>query len=169
MKYAGYMLVLAGLALAGCERKPEPAPSPTATATAAPAPTVAATDAAGGLSRYVGKYPFDKVGATSFMTDPLVAKAVRESGADTRIQELILGAAGPQTPIRKIGDKIVSWGCETHNCGPHNWTLAVREDGTGGEVCYFEQDDAVDVVSGKSIWFSGGKKLERTEACPAGE
>lgn len=164
MRSAPVALLAVCVALAGCERTPEPAPSPspTATVTATPTPEPTATEA--GLSRYLGKYPFDKVGTTSFLTDPLVAKAVRESGAETRIQELILGGVGPQTPIRKVAGKIVSWGCEAHNCGPHNWTVSLLDDGSGGEVCYFNEDEG-----GAAIWYADGKKSPRTDPCPSGD
>lgn len=156
------------IALAGCEQKPAPpAPSPTTAVTAKPTLTTTSTPTATakpGLSRFLGKYPFDKVGDGNFLTDPEIAAAVRASGADTRIQELILGGAGPQTPIRKVAGKIVSWGCEAHNCGAHNWTLALLDDGSGGEVCYFNEDEG-----DAPVWYADGKKSPRTDPCPAGE
>ena len=92
--------------LAACQQQP-PAPQPTTTVTAIPA-GAPSTSPTPGLLHYLGKYPFDKVDGASFLTDPKVVAAVRASGAETRVQELILGGAGPQTPIRKVAGKIVS-------------------------------------------------------------
>lgn len=148
--------------LAACQQQP-PEPKPTATVTATPSATPSPTSAPG-LSRFLGKYPFDKIAGTSFLGDPQVVAAVRASGAETRVQELILGGAGPQTPIRKVGGKIVSWGCEADNCGAHNWTLAVLDDGSGGEVCYLNDDEGT-----TPVWYADGKKSPRTDPCPSGE
>ena len=156
-------LLIVGLLIAGCQRQPAPQPTATVTATPAATPSSAPTPTPG-LSRYLGKYPFDPVDGITFLADPRVVAAVRASGAETRIQELILGGAGPQTPIRKVAGKIVSWGCEAHNCGPHNWTLAVLDDGSGGEVCYFNEDEGADPV-----WYADGRKSPRTDPCPSGE
>lgn len=156
------LIPLAAIALVACQQQP-PEPKPTATVTATPTATPSPTPTAG-LSRYLGKYPFDKVDGSAFLGDPMVVAAVRASGAETRIQELILGGAGPQTPIRKVAGKIVSWGCEAHNCGPHNWTLAVLDDGSGGEVCYLNMDEGE-----TPVWYADGKKSPRTDPCPAGE
>lgn len=155
-------LLIPAALLAGCQQQPpEPAPTPTVAATPAPAPSSTPTP---GLSRYLGKYPFDKVDGGGFLTDPKVVAAVRASGADTRVQELILGGAGPQTPIQKVAGKIVSWGCEAHNCGPHNWTLAVLDDGSGGEVCYLNEDEGA-----TPVWYADGQRSPRTDPCPSGE
>ena len=153
---------LLAIALSACQQQPS-APKPTATVTATPTASPSPTPSPG-LSRFLDKYPFDKVAGVSFLDDPKVVAAVRASGAETRIQELILGGAGPQTPIRKVAGKIVSWGCEAHNCGPHNWTLAVLDDGSGGEVCYLNMDEGE-----TPVWYADGKKSPRTDPCPAGE
>lgn len=153
-------LAIAGL-LAACQQQPDPAAQGGNTVAAAtPAAPAAGTGA--GMTRYVGKYPFDKVDGTAFMADPRTAAAVKASGADAQVQKLVLGASGPQTPIRKVGDRIVSWGCEAHHCGPHNWTLSMRDDGSGGEVCYFRE-------GADPVWYADGKRTARTDPCPSGE
>ena len=42
--------------------------------------------------------------------------------------------------------------------------LAGLDDGSGGEVCYFNEDEGADPV-----WYADGRKSPRTDPCPSGE
>lgn len=133
------------------------------TATAAPESLAGA----GGdpLAPYVGKYPFDAVGSVSFYQVPAVRAAVNGAVRDPRIRRLILNASGPTTPIARGADgRLIAWGCETHNCGSHNWSLVVGPDGGNAEVCY--HDDGAPGATTR--WFrDGAEEAGRTEECQA--
>lgn len=126
----------------------------------AAAPASAATEAP--LSGYVGHYPFDKVGGTSFLDLPLVRKAVAGAVPDAKVRDWIFDKAGPQTPIAMIGGKLAAWGCEAHNCGAHQWTVLIAPDGGNAEVCYLP--DGAD----KPDWYAHGARESRSDACPSG-
>jgi hypothetical protein len=129
------------------------APPPAATPTPAPTPAV-------DLSRFEGKYPFDKVDGADFLHQPPVLAAIERSGAPADVRSFILAASGPQSPIERHGLSLVAWGCEAHNCGAHNWAVQVGSDGTGGEVCYLDED------SGQPPrWYADGKLQAKQESC----
>ena len=144
------------LASAGCQRS-EPnanatgaAASSVATPAPAPSPTGAATPAASGsLARYAGKYPFDKVDGVAFLDAPAVTGAVDRLIGDASIRKLVLGGDGPGTPIARRDGKLIAWGCETHNCGDHNWSMLIAPDGSSAEICYH---DAA-AMHGRSHWY----------------
>lgn len=132
-----------------------PIPSPTPTSTSTPAASTS-------LSGYVGKYPFDKVNGTSFLDLPAVRTAVAGAVSDAKIRAWIFDKAGPQTPIAMVDGKLAAWGCEAHNCGPHQWTVLIAPDGGDAEVCYLPDGAA------KADWYAHGAKEARTDACPSG-
>lgn len=173
--------LLAAVALAGCNAETPPAPGNAAAArpaTPAPAGNEAAGNetaegnmatgnasegaAEGPLSVYVGKYAFDKVADVSFLDHPLVRAGVEGAVPDAKIREWIFEKAGPQSPIVLRDGRLLSWGCQQHNCGMHQWTVAIAPDGGNAEVCYLP--DGAD----KSVWYAGGKKIARTDDCPSG-
>lgn len=113
------------------------------------------------LATYVGKYPFDAVEGVTFLTHPSVQAGVEGAVPDPAVRKWILERAGPQTPIVRIGDKLASWGCEQHNCGRHNWTILLREDGSDAEICYLP--DGAKAAN----WYARGAKTNRQDACPS--
>lgn len=127
---------------------------------AATAPAAAET-----LSRYVGKYPFDKVDGQSWDSDPAIKAAVTAAVPDGKIREWVLDGAGPTTPIVQQDGKILSWACEQHNCGPHNWATLIDARTGAAEVCYY--DSASD--SKQARWFKAGKESRRDGECPSGD
>ena len=131
---------------------------PTATAKAAPAPAPPAPD----LIRYEGRYPFDAVEGVTFPVHPLVRAAVEQSVRDPALRQRILSSDVTAAPVERIGERLLYWACEPHNCGAHNWTVMLLRDGRGAEVCYVNVDDPA-----RSGWYRGGQRqaLSR-EGCP---
>lgn len=119
--------------------------------------------AAGDLSAYVGQYPFDAVAGVAFRDHPLVRAALVQAGGDNAPVDQILTGPGPSTPIALADDgRILSWGCEQHNCGPHNWTLLVAADGSNPELCYHDED-----ATPATVWLVDGRVTERSGDCPS--
>lgn len=121
------------------------------------------TPAAGPLSGYVGQYPFDAVDGVVFRDHPLVRAALVQAGGENAPVERILTGPGPSTPIALADDgRILSWGCEQHNCGPHNWTLLVAADGSSPELCYHDEG-----ATPATVWLVDGRVTERSGDCPS--
>lgn len=170
--------LLAAVVLTGCTAETPSAPgNGTAARTATPAGNDTAgsnaidgnlaagnmTQAAEGpLSVYVDKYAFDKVEAVSFLAHPLVRAGVEGAVPEAKIREWILENTGPQTPIALRDGRLISWGCQQHNCGMHQWTVVIAPDGGNTEVCYLP--DGAETP----VWYAGGKKIGRTGLCPSG-
>lgn len=162
--------VLAAVLLAGCTGEtPSEPENGSAANVAAPAGndsasnSVEAAPVAGPLSVYVGKYAFDKVAEVSFLEHPLVRAGVESAVPDAKIREWIFDKAGPQTPIALRDGRLLSWGCQQHNCGMHQWTVVIAQDGSNAEVCYLP--DGAETP----VWYAGGKKVARTDPCPSGD
>jgi hypothetical protein len=162
MRYAPALLLLT--TLAACSRAPEPQPEPTrATATPTPTSTPSATVAATDLSRYVGKYPFDPVAGRLFIDEPRVRTAVARVVPDTEVRDTLLSRDATANPIAEQDGRILSWACEAHNCGPHNWAITITPDGRDAAVCYHDQD------AGVSRWYPAGHRAPSPDGCPSGE
>jgi hypothetical protein len=124
---------------------------------------VAAVPAVQPLSAYVGKYPFNKVGGYKFITHPTVRSAVDDAVFNKSVKAAVLsdGVAGP---IRKQGSLILTWSCEPHNCGSHNWSIAIVGPKGPAAVCYHDED----LMGDMSAWFLGGvRKFGARGGCPA--
>ncbi|SCW73038.1 Inhibitor of vertebrate lysozyme (Ivy) [Sphingobium faniae] len=117
------------------------------------------------FSRYVGKYPFDKVGPHSWNDDPAVKSAIEAAVSDAGVRKWVLAAEGPSSPIEMIDGKVAAWTCETHNCGPHQWVTLIDPVTGAAQVCYFDEAAAAD----KTRWFIAGKEESRSGQCPQGE
>lgn len=123
-------------------------------------PAVAAAPA--DLSRYVGKYPFDTVDGKRFQDLPVVRAAIEAAVRDPGVREWIFtDKTGPSTPIGIKNGVLIAWGCEAHNCGPHNWTLLMKPDGTDPQICYTDDNGA--------RWFAQGELLAKKDPCPSGD
>jgi len=133
-----------------------------ASASADAANTASAAASASGLSRYVGKYPFNKVGDHSWKDDPAVIAAITAAVGDAKVRKLVLEGGGPSAPITARDGRILAWSCETHNCGPHNWITIVDPASGAAEICYVDEEAA----PGKTRWFKGGKEEVRSVPCP---
>ncbi len=150
------------LALMGCQRQPEPAPAPSATA-ATPASTPT-SQPVGDLSAYVGAYPTEgRAGAPAFLDAPVVRAAVAHVVPDKSVRDLVLGSDVTATPITQVDGKLLAFGCEPHNCGPHNWAIAIRADGRDPAVCHYDQDRRV------ARWYPENAAPAPVNGCPSGD
>ena len=117
------------------------------------------------LSKYVGKHPSDTVGGTRFLDEPAVKAAVAASVPDSAVRNFVFNSNGPDAPIVAKDGRVLAWGCERHNCGYHNWSIAITPDGTNADVCFYHDDDSAD---GPATWYlPGGTTETRTGNCPS--
>ena len=140
------------------------AAGPPANATA-PKPPGPPTPPPAVLGVYVGHYPFDEVNGVTFLAQPQVRAAVAAAVPDdAEIRNLVFEGAGPTAPIARRDGRLLSWGCEAHNCGPHNWAILIDEAGAAAEICY--HDDSVDGEGAR--WCAAGRPVEtRSADCPS--
>lgn len=121
--------------------------------------------AAVSLARYVGKQPSEPVGGTSFKRDPAVTAAVAALVPDAKVRAFISGSTGPESAIALKDGRLLAWGCQVHNCGPHNWSVTIAPDGSRAEVCHYDETDA---VAGQATWYvAPGRSERRTGSCPS--
>jgi hypothetical protein len=132
------------------------ASAPVAANTTVAAPT-------GSLAAYEGKQPFDKIAGKTFTETDAVKAAVATSGADAGIRKWLLDLDGPAGPIVMKDGKLTMTECQEHNCGDHNWIIAIAPDGTGAEICYYDAK-----AGPKPRWFVDGKPADRPPVGDAG-
>lgn len=158
------------LAIAGCKQadrassgnRAAAVASPGAAPALPPAPPPKAASAA--LATYAGKYPFDKVDGVTFLDHPAVTAAVGALVPDAAIRKQVLAGDGPGTPIASRDGRLIAWGCRTHDCGNHNWTIEIAPDGTMPTVCYHDAS----AMNDRSRWYLAPGRLEiRAEDCPS--
>lgn len=118
--------------------------------------TVTPDKPAASLTVYEGKYPYDEVAGRTFVQTDAVKAAIAASGADAKVRSWLNNSTGPASPIVLEDGKLVMNECQTHNCGDHNWTIAIAPDGTGAEICYYDAE-----LSRSPRWFVDGKATER--------
>ena len=164
-RLTAFGVLLGAALLAGCHSNDArnavtPTPQPTqATVSTSPAPA-----AAGALDSYLGHYPFDAVGGVRFLDQPAVTRAVAALVPDSKIRTLLLGGDGPGTPVVRKDGKLLAWGCETHNCGGHDWAILIAPDGGGANVCYH---DAV-TMRDRARWYLTPNRTEMRDGdCPS--
>lgn len=132
----------------------------------APAPLSSATPARAKLGKYAGHYPFDAVDGVRFLDTPEVKSAVAALVPAADVRALVLGGDGPGAPIAMKDGALVAWGCETHNCGDHDWSVTIEPDGGHAQVCYH---DAA-AMHAQSRWYlAPGKTEMRDGDCPSGD
>ncbi len=133
---------------------------------AAPANTAAANNAAaasGPLFAHVGHLPSDPVNGVTFLANPQVRAAVQAAVADPEVRRWVLREDVTSNPIGSQGGRIIATGCESHNCGPHHWSIVIDTEGTSAEVCY-----AHNSTLERSTWYVAGRSPEeRPGDCPA--
>ena len=117
------------------------------------------------LSIYADKYPTDAVAGVSFLHDPRVRAAVEAAVPSALIRSRILDREAQQTPVALRGDRLISWGCEPHNCNDHEWTILIDTAGASVEICYRLGER----MGTRSRWFrtGGPSQLRPIEGCPA--
>jgi hypothetical protein len=156
-------VISASLLLVACNNQTTEAPAAGSDAKAPAGTTMVGADAAArdGLARYVGKYPYEKVGAHSWQDDPAVIAAVTAAVPDAAVRKWILEKPGPSTPISLYQGKVASWACEKHNC-THNWVTIVDPKSGVAEICYVDEE----ALPGEHRWFRAGKEERGKGACP---
>lgn len=112
---------------------------------------VATTPTAPAIAAYVGKYPFDKVRGMAFTQHPVVVRAVKAALLGAIFQSRVLDPDSTSGPIVRQGDFIVSWACEPHNCGFHQWAIVLTGSARKAAVCYYNED-----LSEGARWFIDG-------------
>lgn len=114
------------------------------------------------LASYVGKYPFDKVDGVAWNDHALVKAGIAATVKDAAVVKAITTTEGPAGPIEMKGGKVMSWACEAHNCGPHQWAVLIDPRTGATDVCYYDED----ADAAKSRWFlAGGKQEKRDGNC----
>jgi len=100
-----------------------------------------------------------------FLKQPAVVAAVKKAVTDKAVRGWVLRDATTQTPIVVKDGTLLSQACEPHNCGDHNWTIAIDLASGSTDVCYH---DGAKMKEGQSRWYlASGKNEMRTEDCPA--
>lgn len=150
--------------LAACQQPADQAPAANQAAATRPAPAPTPSRAAApSLARYAGHYPTDRVGTgAGFLAEPLVRAAVEGVVDDPAVRARVLDREVTATPIAEVDGRLLAYGCEPHNCGPHNWAIAVAPDGSRGAVCYFDEERGV------ARWYPAGAAPEPGGGCPSG-
>lgn len=133
--------------------------APANAATAMPDNAVAPPVEAPSLAAYAGKSPYDKVAGKTFTETDAVKAAIAGSGASAEARKWLADTTGPASPIVLENGKLVMNECQEHNCGDHNWTIAIAPDGTAPEICYYDMK-----LGPKPQWFVGGKAVDRPAA-----
>jgi hypothetical protein len=117
----------------------------------------------GSLAAYEGKQPFDKVAGKTFTETDTVKAAIAASGANAQVRGWLANTDGPAGPIVVANGKLSMTECQAHNCGDHNWMIAIAPDGTKPEICYYDAQ-----VSKKPSWFIDGQSVDRPPVGSAG-
>jgi hypothetical protein len=114
------------------------------------------------LAAFADHYPFDRVRGVTFVTHPLVRRAVTAAVPDAAVRTWVLRRSSTAGPIAARGGRLISWACEPHNCGPHHWTILIDPAGRAAEVCYFDESE-----DGRSRWYAAGRAMQRRPGeCP---
>jgi hypothetical protein len=110
------------------------------------------------LSRYAGRYPFDRVGGVRFLNHPLVRQAVANAAPSVRIRARILreGTSGLVVVTRAM---VLAWACEPHNCGSHNWSIVIGRRNQAQFVCYKPD-------GGTARWYRRQREVAGGDSCP---
>jgi hypothetical protein len=165
MKTAKICTILAvSLLAAACDRSAQnntisasesaiPAGAGAAAANDAAANAIAAANP---LAPYAGKLPYEAVNGIAFVDRPEVRTAVEGMVADAAVRRLVLSKDVTTRPIELADGRLLAGACEPHNCGPHEWTIAIGVDGSAPEVCYHNDAQAAD----SSLYYAPGREPE---------
>lgn len=151
------------LIVAACGSPAAQAPANKAVSANEAAPAAGnASAAAGPLSAYIGRLPSDEVAGVTFLANPLVQRAVEAAVSDAEVRRWVLRADVTSNPIASRDGRLIATGCESHNCGPHHWTVLIDPAGTSAEICYARNTDLT-----RAAWYAGGRPAEeRPGDCP---
>lgn len=91
------------------------------------------------FARYLGHYPYERVGRYALIANPRIVARVRAIVPSLRVRGWVLSAP-VGVPIVRTHNYIKASGCEQHNCGPHHWSIFVDDTASRVAVCYYEAD-----------------------------
>ena len=138
------------------------APGNVAGPTSASSSNSAAT-ATGPLFAHVGRLPSDVVDGVTFLANPQVRAAVEAAVTDAEVRRWVLREDVTSNPIGSRDGRIIATGCESHNCGPHHWSIVIDSAGTSAEVCYVRNS-----TPERATWYVSGRPAEeRPGDCPS--
>lgn len=123
------------------------------------------------LSKYVGKYPSDKVDGISFTKNEAVTAAVKAALAHIpRASDLEHLMLAPENAIDSAiallsSDRLYARSFDPSSGGSINWAILITGDGTKAAICYSEE--AI-YGSGVSRWYYKGDEAFTLEGpCPS--
>ncbi|SKB89182.1 hypothetical protein [Sphingopyxis flava] len=161
------LAALTTLTLAACgdgRRRADASETPAAKSKAA-APS-SAPQADTGLQAYVDHFPFDVVNGVAWNDHPAVKAGLAKTVTNAEIRRTIETLAGPSAPIERHEGKLMSWACEAHNCGPHQWSVLIDPSNGATDVCYYNES----VNGSRAHWFfAAGTEQWRDGNCQFGE
>ncbi|WP_158298677.1 hypothetical protein [Sphingomonas psychrotolerans] len=117
------------------------------------------------LDAYVGKYPHEKVGPTTFLTNPAVRAAIVKAVPDADIRNFIADRDMTTAPIRKIDDRLLASGWDHRSGGDVNWAVLMSRDGSRTAVCY--STGVEPNVRGADWYVDGAKVFTLYARCPS--
>ena len=115
------------------------------------------------LSRYVGKYPTDKVAGISLYNHPRFRALVNAAAPSNMVAATILAPA-VENRVERQGALIVAEMCEAHDCIDRQWTVAILSPNGPAAVCYYDSN-----LMGGGRWFVGVNLIAQTRLCWEGE
>lgn len=121
------------------------------------------------LARYVGRYPFDRVGGYRFLDHPAVKAAIARAVRDpVRRATVRLEDGAINVPIVRVaGGRILAWGGAKRAEDIYNWAVVVAPDGSKLEVCIFDGENQGSAFQ-SSQWFEPGQPgIMKVGRCPS--
>lgn len=117
---------------------------------------LAAAPAAPDLAAYAGKEPFEPVGKVTFFHHPAVVAGVAKVVPSPALRKMMLAPSGPSGPVVVTTAAVTADGCEVHNCGDHNWTIAIARPTRAATVCYHDAKS----MGQRSRWYLAPGRTE---------
>ena len=112
------------------------------------------------LFAYLGKYPSDRIAGISLYNHPLFRTLVRAAAPNSSISATVL-TSGVEDRVERQGALLVVQMCEPHNCGDHQWTVAILSPHGPAAICYYDRD----LMGDNGRWFIGGSAIVQTTGC----
>jgi len=113
------------------------------------------------ISEFAGKYPFQKLGSESFLTNPIVKRAVAGAVWEPVVVKEAL-SAGVSDRIQQHGALLITSSCRPHFCGSVNWTIVIRSPSGPAAVCYHNDD----LMGPSGRWYIGGQpRIQTPDGC----
>lgn len=118
------------------------------------------------LAAYVGKYVYDEVDGTRFLSHPQVRAAVEAAVPAGDVRDILYTEVAVATPIIKVGKKLLyTRGFEPASGGDVNWGVLIAIDGSVAAVCYGQFTDK---NTQEAAWYADGEKaFSLTMMCPS--